>query len=169
MTTGPRIWRLDPPRAAEWQAIRLRALREAPEAFDSTLDDWADRPLADFARRLDEGRVFAAGQTVGEPLAVASWDPGLDPRDARRAWIMSVFCAPEARGRGLARAVIAAAMGDAARAGMTSAGLNVRADNAPAIGLYRALGFADSGRADVVNSHGAAEIEMLRPLAPLPS
>lgn len=158
------LWHLGSDRAEEWRAIRLRALREAPEAFDSKIDDWANRPLADFAQRLAEGRVFAAGDQMGEPLAIASWDAGLDPDHPDRAWVMSVFCAPEARGRGLARAVIRAVLDDATEAGQRSAGLNVLATNAPAIRLYESLGFRDSGRIGVSNAHGAEEREMIRPL-----
>lgn len=159
-----RVWHLGPDRADEWRAIRLRALSEAPEAFDSGLDEWADRPLADFAARLANGRVFAGGHRIGHPQAVAAWEADMDPDDPARAWLMSVFCAPEARGQGLAQRVIETVIADAKLAGMRSIGLHVVADNRAAIRLYRALEFADSGRQGVANSRGVAELEMLRDL-----
>ena len=158
------VWQLGPDRAAEWRTIRLESLREAPDAFEERLADWAERPLEDFARRLVSGRTFAAGDEPGRPLAVAGWVSGLDARDAARGWVVSVYARPEARGTGLAGAALQAVFGDASACGMTSLGLNVVASNLPALALYEGLGFRDSGRTGIVTSRGAPEIEMLRPL-----
>ncbi|WP_185968426.1 GNAT family N-acetyltransferase [Paracoccus sp. M683] len=158
------IWRLTPDRADEWRAIRLAALRDAPDAFDATLAEWQDRPLADFAERLAEVPTFAAGDHPGRPLATASWLPGLDDRDRKRGWLLGVFARPEARGQGHATAVIHAVLADAARQGMTSMGLNVR-DTAPhAQALYRRLGFRATARQGITNARGLPETEMLKDL-----
>jgi len=55
--------------------------------------------------------------------------------------ILDVVTAPEARRRGLGRALMADAMADAAARGAVRALLEVRRSNAPAIALYRGLGF----------------------------
>lgn len=55
--------------------------------------------------------------------------------------VLDVVTAPEARRRGAARALMEAALADGARRGATRALLEVRRSNAPAIALYRALGF----------------------------
>jgi ribosomal-protein-alanine N-acetyltransferase len=55
--------------------------------------------------------------------------------------ILDVVTAQEARRRGLARALMVAAMEDARGRGAGRAMLEVRRSNAPAIALYRALGF----------------------------
>ncbi len=55
--------------------------------------------------------------------------------------VLDVATAPEARRRGLARALMVEAMADAARRGASRALLEVRRSNTPAIALYRALGF----------------------------
>ncbi|MCQ0970382.1 GNAT family N-acetyltransferase [Paracoccus sp. TK19116] len=159
------VWRLQPEHAEEWRRIRLQASKDAPESFEETYDDWADRPLADFAARLSSARVFAAGTHRGRALAIAGCVPGLDLRDASRGWVVSVFTRPEARGRGLAGAVIQTIMSDAAMRGMTSLGLHVVASNATAIALYERLGFRDSGQTGIVSSRGLPEIEMLRVLS----
>ena len=170
MTT--QIWHLTPDRAVEWRQIRLQALRDAPDAFDASDADWSGRPLADFAARLAQGRVFAAGPSPGRPLAVASWDRDMDADNPLRGWLMSMFVVPEQRGRGLADRLLGAVAQDAADHGMTSLGLNVRGGNLRAIRLYRRLGFLDSGRTGLVGASGAPEIEMtlkISVISPLPA
>lgn len=158
------VWRLTPDRASEWREIRLAALRDAPDAFDAALADWQDRPLADFAKRLRDVPTFAAGDAPGQPLATASWMPGLDDRDPLRGWLLAVFALPQARGQGHATAAIRAALDDAMAQGMTSMGLNVRDTASHAQALYRRLGFRATGRPGVTNARGLPETEMLKDL-----
>lgn len=154
-------WRLGPDRVREWRGIRLESLRDAPEAFDARLEDWRDRPLSDFAARLETVPTFAVGAEIGRPLAVASWQAGLDTGDPSRGWLLSVFARPEARGHGYAEAAIRAVQRDAFAAGMRSIGLYVVAGNCHAQTLYRRLGFTETGREGIVNAHGFPEIEMI--------
>ena len=60
-----------------------------------------------------------------------------------QAEILTVCVHPDARGEGLARALIASAL---PRLHSRVLFLEVAADNAPAIALYRSLGFAGFGR-----------------------
>lgn len=53
---------------------------------------------------------------------------------------------PEARRRGVARRLVSTAVEGVRRAGIEELLLEVRADNVPAIELYRGLGFAPFGR-----------------------
>lgn len=156
-----KLWRLGPDRVEEWRDIRLEALRNAPEAFDSTYTDWKTRPLGDFAARLEQVATFAAGREIGSPLAVAGWQAELDPRDLERAWLLSVYSRDEVRGQGFARAVCRAVIDDAVAAGMTSIGLNVLATNLTAQRFYRRLGFEVTRREGVSNSQGFPEFEMM--------
>ncbi len=55
--------------------------------------------------------------------------------------ILDVVTAPEARRQGLGRTLMLAALEAAGRRGAVRAMLEVRRSNAPAIALYRALGF----------------------------
>jgi ribosomal-protein-alanine N-acetyltransferase len=67
-------------------------------------------------------------------------------RVADEAELLRVAVAPEARGRRVGSALIAAGLVELARAGVASCHLEVRTDNASAQAVYRRLGFAPSGR-----------------------
>jgi ribosomal-protein-alanine N-acetyltransferase len=64
---------------------------------------------------------------------------------AGQAEILTLAVEPAARRRGIARALITAAMAAARAAGAEAMFLEVAADNAAALGLYAAAGFADVG------------------------
>jgi ribosomal-protein-alanine N-acetyltransferase len=59
--------------------------------------------------------------------------------------VLNVAVAPEARRRGVARAVLAKVEAAAREQGARVAMLEVRRSNAPAIALYRALGYREVG------------------------
>ncbi|MDO5605231.1 MAG: GNAT family N-acetyltransferase [Paracoccus sp. (in: a-proteobacteria)] len=164
MTAAFGLWRLTPERAAQWRDIRLEALREAPEAFGSGLDEWEDRPLEDFAARLAGCEMWAAGPAPGRPMAVASWEAGISPAEPDLGWVMSVYVTPKARGRGLGDAIFARLVERAGRAGMTRLGLHVGQKNAAAQALYRRAGFIATGGPPMLNEGGSWEIEMRRML-----
>lgn len=154
------LWQLTPDRAEEWRAIRLEALETAPEAFGSSLDDWALRPLEDFAARLANCEMWAAGPEPGRPQAVASWESDISPAEPDLGWVMSVYVAPEARGKGLGDAIFARLARNAARAGMTRLGLHVGQQNTAAQMLYERAGFLPTGGPPMLNERGFWEIEM---------
>ena len=62
------------------------------------------------------------------------------------AEILTLAVAPEARGRGLGRALLAAAAGHACEKGVENIFLEVGADNPAALALYAGLGFARVGQ-----------------------
>ena len=51
------IRQLTPADAAAFQALRLRSLRESPEAFGSSYDEEVSRPLTAVAERLEAART----------------------------------------------------------------------------------------------------------------
>ncbi|MFV0294251.1 MAG: GNAT family N-acetyltransferase [Paracoccus sp. (in: a-proteobacteria)] len=159
-----RLWQLTPDRAGEWRRIRLEALQTAPEAFGSGIDEWRDRPLADFAQRLAGCEMWAAGPAPGNPQAVASWERDISPAEPDLGWVMSVYVSPKMRGLGLGDAIFAQLAGRAALAGMTRLGLHVGQGNAQAQALYRRAGFVATDGPPMCNERGFWEIEMRRML-----
>jgi RimJ/RimL family protein N-acetyltransferase len=65
--------------------------------------------------------------------------------DRRWGRLSRVAIAPERRGEGFGRALVTAALDEAARAGMTGVDLRVYAVNAAARATYVAVGFSDVG------------------------
>lgn len=65
---------------------------------------------------------------------------------ADEAEILTLAVRPAARRAGLGRALVRAAAVEAARSGARSLFLEVAHDNAAAVALYRAAGFAEAGR-----------------------
>ena len=166
MTRDFQLWQLTPDRAQEWREIRLEALRTSPDAFGSSFDDWDGRPLVDFAERLRGCEMWAAGPSPGTPRAVASWERDISPAEPDLAWVMSVYVAPEMRGKGLGDAIFACLVERAARACMTRMGLHVGQNNEAAQALYRRAGFVETGGPPMLNGRGNWEIEMRRMLRP---
>ena len=132
---------MTPADAEAFRALRLDALRGEPNGFAASLADEADLPLAWFAERLEANWVLASGDPLAGMVAL-----GFDARIKRRhaAHLWGVFVRPEARGTGLARALVAAAVQEA-RTRVDHLRLAVDAANATAIGLYRSLGFVEYG------------------------
>jgi [ribosomal protein S18]-alanine N-acetyltransferase len=95
-----------------------------------------ERLLADRAVMAD-GLFLGAGKPSGFVLSRVVAD---------EAEILTVAMAPEARGRGNARPLLAAHLDALARRGVLVVHLEVEEGNAPALALYRRLGFGEVGR-----------------------
>ncbi|HEX6911540.1 MAG TPA: GNAT family N-acetyltransferase [Longimicrobium sp.] len=135
--------------AAAYQALRLRGLRESPSAFGSSYEEEVDRPLEVVAQRLSGAPEAAVVGAFGEDGALAGIGAvRREPqRKARhRAGIFGMYVAPEARGRGVGRALLRALV-DHARSldGVDRLELGVESTNAAARALYLAVGFTTYG------------------------
>lgn len=133
-------------RGAQWQrlrSVRLAALAEAPEAFGSTLADAERLGEADWREQLERLATFVAVD-VGEDVGMARGS--LHDGDAGDAYLISMWVAPQARGRGIGAALIHAVVTWAAEAGCRRVLLDVADDNRAAVALYRQAGFVPTGR-----------------------
>lgn len=86
----------------------------------------------------------------------------------RRARLYTLAVAAAARGRGIARALIAALEADARRRGCRDLALEVRTDNDPARRLYAQLGFGIERALADYYADGASALRMVKSLTPDP-
>ncbi len=121
--------------AAEPDVARLLEIEQAAHAHP-----WSEAQL-----RSELGRAYSSllcaesAQDVGTAARIDGFIVYWVIHDELH--VLDVATAPEARRRGLARALMEEALADGVRRGATRAMLEVRTSNAPAIALYRALGF----------------------------
>jgi N-acetylglutamate synthase len=90
-----------------------------------------------------------AYRNAGLLIRDAAGDPAAGALAVNAAGIGTFHCVivrKEARGKGLGRAIMAAALGWAREAGATHAALQVVAANTPAVNLYTSLGFSEAYR-----------------------
>jgi ribosomal-protein-alanine N-acetyltransferase len=98
----------------------------------------------EFERLLAERNVTADGLFLGQAPAPAGFVLSRSVID--EAEILTVAVAPEARARGYARPLLLTHLDGLSRAGIGHVHLEVEDGNAPALALYRRLGFGEIGR-----------------------
>ena len=115
---------IEPP---AWEPLAAHLLRIDAEALPSFIARASAHPLPHAGALLrQDGEVVACG---------------LLKLENRHAGLFAVHTAEPWRGRGFARAVVAALLAEAQRRGAQTAYLQVTAENAPALALYRRFGF----------------------------
>jgi ribosomal-protein-alanine N-acetyltransferase len=105
----------------------------------------------EFASLLDSPGVFGLLAGDAAPRGMVLCRIAAD-----EAEVLTLAVDPQARRQGVARALVAAALGAARQAGATTAFLEVAADNAAAVGLYAGLGFRRAGLRRGYYDRGAA-------------
>ena len=127
-----------------WWRIRLRMLKEHPEAFGSSHEEVLARGQEDQRARFLLPHSFIVGAFDGPALVgvVGCVRHQQSAKVRHKAFIWGVYVAPEARGRGVARQLMEAAIAKARGewAGLRQLHLQVVSSNAPAQRLYRGLG-----------------------------
>jgi ribosomal protein S18 acetylase RimI-like enzyme len=135
----------------EFRELRLRALRDHPDAFSSDAEKFEKTPLPDIKSRLSgEGQHadnFTLGAYIdGRLIGMVGLMREQNTKLQHKAFIWGVYVAPEARGSGVARALMQEAISRARRLdGLEMLYLGVRSDNTAARSLYLSLGFAVYG------------------------
>ena len=139
--------------ASDWniyRAIRLRALQDSPDAFAVTYAEQIDRTDQSW-----ESRLAAAAQSANDLPLIAELDGApvglawakVDPADAGIVEVFQVWVAPQARGRGIAAALMRQAAAWARGRGARAVTLGVTSGDTPAVRLYRREGFREVGEA----------------------
>jgi len=126
-----------------YRDIRLEALQNAPTAFGSSYEAESKSSLSDFEGTLM--RSYVAGAWLNGALIGTAGFYRLEPvKVAHRGNIWGVYVRPEARGHGVARALITGVLAFA-RTQVKQVHLSVVTENESAHRLYEQLGFATYG------------------------
>ncbi|MFB9325180.1 GNAT family N-acetyltransferase [Paenibacillus aurantiacus] len=135
--------------AEGYRALRLRALREHPEAFLSTYEAEVARPIeATSAKLAPETGKFTLGafDASGRLAGVATLVRETNPKIAHKANVYAVYVAPEARGNRVGQSLLQALIAKArACDGVEQLHLTVMASNKAAVRLYASVGFVAYG------------------------
>lgn len=134
-----------------YRRLRLKGLQTDPDAFGSTYafesiqpqQFWLDRFNHPNAHQL---LVMLDGQPMGLCVVFALQPEQWTHWRANMGAIFGVWVDPQARGQGVADALMIGAIEHAREIGLTSLVLEVGDENWPAIKLYERMGFEPTGR-----------------------
>ena len=122
--------------------VRRALLSDAPSiaAAEREYIDcaWNEKQIAD--EILDTAAVFLTAERDGEFVGYLSGSIAVDECE-----ISNIAVLPQYRRLGAGKALFDAMLKELVSRGVRSVFLLVRTDNAPAVGLYRKLGFAEVG------------------------
>ena len=137
--------------ARDFQEIRLRGLRDHPEAFGSTYERESAYSMDFVAERLRMAAVSPDNFTLGahlhgELIGVVGFIRMSQDIERHRGHIWGMYVVSEEQGRGVGRSLLADAM-ERARAlpGLEQVELEVESRNEAAKSLYTSLGFVSYG------------------------
>jgi ribosomal protein S18 acetylase RimI-like enzyme len=141
------IRRLEIPDAAVYRELRLRGLREHPEAFTSSFEEENLRSLADTEKRLSPGsETVMWGAFVDGTLAgVVGMTRETRLKNRHKATLVAMYVAPEYGGQGLGLALVQTVIQAARADRLELLVLTVTDTNKQAAALYARAGFASFG------------------------
>jgi GntR family transcriptional regulator len=134
----------------------------------SVLDALDEEDIADWLGTLTASNgptTWAVESAEGEVLAFSRH--GEDPSDSRRGHIYSLYVAPHARGRGIAKALLDHDLRLLSERGLGTVTLWVFEQNQAARSLYASFDFGPDGARRVEPQYGAQEIRLRRTWAPI--
>ena len=132
--------------AGVYRALRLRALREHPEAFTSSYEEDAAQPSAMAAQRLASPDFAAWGAFEGDALCgMVALERERRAKNRHKASVVGMYVPPEVSRIGVGRALVDALLAHARAAGIQSLVLTVTEGNESARALYEQAGFRSIG------------------------
>lgn len=131
-----------------YKAVRLNSLKDSPDSFGSTYEreisfsesDWQSRLIPKPGINIS---IPLIAEVDGKPVGLASgvvWESDLNVAHVYQMWV-----SPEARGTGIARALLDRITEWAGRRHCEALALDVTTINTAAVNLYKSAGFAPSG------------------------
>ena len=133
--------------AAAFRELRLRALKEHADAFTSSFEEEARKPLSATEERLTaDDNTFWGAFVDGQLQGMVGLTREQRAKNRHKGDVVAMYVAPESGRRGLGRALLQAVI-DHARsvAGLEQLVLTVTRNNHAAFELYRTTGFMTFG------------------------
>jgi ribosomal protein S18 acetylase RimI-like enzyme len=161
---------LGPADATLYRSLRLRALREHPDAFTSSYEQDRDQPVEAAAQRLG-AHPFWGAYHHAELYGFVGLEREQRTKNRHKATVMGLYVAPEMGGQGVGRALLDALIAHARLNGVESLVLTVTEGNERARRLYEGAGFRSFGvEPDAIRVAGRphAKNHMQLNLAPAP-
>ena len=142
-----RLHRVQPGDAARLRDIRLRSLREAPDAFATSFEEASARPpefWEEWTRAPCAEKVTVVAVDDERWIGIVSgW--ALEDRPGT-VWLARLWVDPEARGEGVGLRLVAAVAEWGRERGCATVDLSVTANNTAAAAFYALAGFVETGR-----------------------
>lgn len=140
------VRRLSPGDGPAYRALRLRALREHPDAFTSSYEEDVQQPLQVSFTRLASPLYSFWGAFQGEELyGMVGLERELRSKNRHKGTVIAMYVTPEVTGQGVGRALLQALLAHARSEGVQSLVLTVTEGNAHARRLYTGAGFRSFG------------------------
>lgn len=140
---------LTPADVAAYRALMLEAYEQAPDAFTTTAAEREAEPESWWVKRIGsaDGLATSFGAWEGSRLAgTVALEYSAKPKTRHSALVLGMYVQPQARGKAVGLALLNAAIAAAsARPGVLRLTLTVTEGNAPALRLYRSVGFVEWG------------------------
>ena len=156
--------------APAYRRLRLRGLREHPEAFTSSWEEDDAQPLAATEARLASLQQVLWGAFDGGALrGIVGLELLRRPKEQHKAKVVGMYVPADAAGRGIGAALLRTLLAHARQAGLSDLVLTVTEGNAAALRLYRRAGFEAFGtepRAIRVDGRAFGKVHMHLALAP---
>jgi len=155
---------LGPADAADYRALRLRALWEYPQAFTSSYDEEDAKGIEWYEQRLTgTGKTFWGAVEDGQLCGLVGLERETRAKNNHKATVVGMYVATEHTGRGIGRALMDALVAEARRQGLELLVLTVTEGDGPALQLYEGCGFRSFGvepRAIKVDGRGYGKNHM---------
>jgi RimJ/RimL family protein N-acetyltransferase len=161
------IRELGPDDAAEFKALRLKGLKEEPDAFGSSFEESEAVPIATFAERIASNQNgFVLGAFDKAMVGMTGFYRYKDGKKSEHKGVLwGVYLLPEYRGKGIAKRLLLGVIEKARKLpGIELIHLGVNPANVPVVKLYESVGFVKWGEekhALKVDGHYVDEDQMV--------
>lgn len=132
-----------------YRALMLEAYEQAPDAFTTTAAEREAEPESWWVKRIGsaEGLATSFGAWNGSSLVgTVALEFSAKPKTRHSASVLGMYVQPQERGKAVGLALLNAAIAAAsARPEILRLALTLTEGNAPALHLYRSVGFVEWG------------------------